>query len=539
MCRLYRSLKPPGVLLRKEALGHDGVEVHAQAGHQDGHDQRDRLVCQNPLQRMPVRRQEVVEEPLAGAIENVMPLVRWGWPQEFGTHRRRRRQRHQERNSDRNAQRDRELAKQPPYNSAHHQQRDEHCHEGQAHGEHSEADFRRSLERRLHRVHPMLHVAHDVFQNHDGVIHHEPSRNRQRHERQIIQAVAQQIHAPESAHQRKRHCNAGNQGRPHRPQEHEHHQNHQHDRNQQRGFNVFNRGTDRNRAVRDNCQFDSRRNRRLEIRHQSAHAIHGLDDVRAGLPENNDQNPGFAICQAEVVHVRHRVLHIRHVSQSHRGAVMIGDYQRAVLVRGKKLIIVGELLGDRSVRYLSLGLIGVGQIQRVAHRVQAHSELVEQHRIDFDSHGRRRRTVREHLAHSIHLRKLLRQNRVGRVIQTGHRNCVRSERQNQDGSVRGVDLAIGRIARQIGRKLAARGIDGRLHIASSGINVPVQIKLQRDAGRAQLARRGHLVHARDASELPLQRRGHCRSHRLRVGAWQRCANADHRKIHSRQRSHRQ
>ena len=43
------------------------------------------------------------------------------------------------------------------------------------------------FERRLHRLLAHLHVADDVLQHHDGVIHHEADRQRQRHHRQIVE----------------------------------------------------------------------------------------------------------------------------------------------------------------------------------------------------------------------------------------------------------------------------------------------------------------------------------------------------------------
>ena len=38
------------------------------------------------------------------------------------------------------------------------------------------------LERGLHRRRALLDMPHDIFQHHDGVIDHEPDRQRQRHE---------------------------------------------------------------------------------------------------------------------------------------------------------------------------------------------------------------------------------------------------------------------------------------------------------------------------------------------------------------------
>ena len=66
---------------------------------------------------------------------------------------------------------------------------------------------------------------------------------------------------------------------------------------------------------------------------------------------------------------------------------------------------------------------------------------------------------------------------------------VGGQRQDQDRRIGWVDLAIGRIAGQVGRQLAAGGVDGGLHVAGGGVDIAVQIELQRDRGRAQRAGR--------------------------------------------------
>ena len=58
---------------------------------------------------------------------------------------------------------------------------------------------REPFERRLHRAFAHLHVADDVFQHDDGVVHHEADRQRQRHQREVVQAVAQEVHDGEGA----------------------------------------------------------------------------------------------------------------------------------------------------------------------------------------------------------------------------------------------------------------------------------------------------------------------------------------------------
>ena len=52
------------------------------------------------------------------------------------------------------------------------------------------------------RVFAHLHVADDVLQHHDGVVHHEADRQRQRHQREVVERVAQQVHHGEGADDR-------------------------------------------------------------------------------------------------------------------------------------------------------------------------------------------------------------------------------------------------------------------------------------------------------------------------------------------------
>ncbi len=94
---------------------------------------------------------------------------------------------------------------------------------------------------------------------------------------------------------------------------------------------------------------------------------------------------------------------------------------------------------------------------------------------------------------------------------------VRGDRDDQNRRIGGIDLAVGGLHGKIGRQVAAGRVDRRLHVACGGVDVPAQIKLHRDARRAERAGGGHLRHAGDAAELPLQRRRHAGGHRLGAG----------------------
>ena len=109
----------------------------------------------------------------------------------------------------------------------------------------------RAPQRRLHRRHALFQIAGDVFDDHDGVVHHEAGRDGQRHQREIVDGVAEQVHHAERADQRERHGHAGNGRGPEAAQEDEHHQDHQDDGDDQRDLHVVHRGADGGGAVLD------------------------------------------------------------------------------------------------------------------------------------------------------------------------------------------------------------------------------------------------------------------------------------------------
>ena len=83
-----------------------------------------------------------------------------------------------------------------------------------------------------------LHIAHDVLEHDDGVVHHETDGQRQRHQRQLVQAVAEQVHRGERADDREDDGGAGNQCGREIPQEEEDDHHDQRDRQHERELDV-------------------------------------------------------------------------------------------------------------------------------------------------------------------------------------------------------------------------------------------------------------------------------------------------------------
>ena len=69
----------------------------------------------------------------------------------------------------------------------------------------------------------LLDVARDVLDHHDGVVDHEAGGDGERHQREVVQAVAEQVHDAERADERERHGDARDDGGGEVAQEEEDH----------------------------------------------------------------------------------------------------------------------------------------------------------------------------------------------------------------------------------------------------------------------------------------------------------------------------
>ena len=178
-----------------------------------GRDQQRRdLPAQHPLQCLAVESDDRIEGALRGAIEASLVRLR-SVLQQFGAHHRSQRERNHGRGQDGHAQRDGKFTKQAAHDIAHEQQRDENGNQRNGQRDDREADLRRAFERRPKRRLAGFDVARDVLDHHDRVVHHEAGGNRQGHQSQVVQAVAEQVHHAEGGDQRQRNGDAGNDGR--------------------------------------------------------------------------------------------------------------------------------------------------------------------------------------------------------------------------------------------------------------------------------------------------------------------------------------
>ena len=177
----------------------------------------------------------------------------------------------------------------------------------------------------------LLDIAGDVLDHHDGVVHDEPGRDRQGHQRQIVQAEPHQIHDAERPDQGQRHRGAGMMVA-----------------DSVRRNRKITMITNATASISSNCT--SRTDARMDVVRsvntvtwteggkapcscgkQFFDPIHHLDDIRTRLALNIDDHRRHLIHPRRLLDVFHVIDHIGHFGEMNRRSVAIGNDQRPVV----------------------------------------------------------------------------------------------------------------------------------------------------------------------------------------------------------------
>ena len=269
---------------------------------------------------------------------------------------------------------------------------------------------------------------------------------------------------------------------------------------------------------------DAERNGCLDKWKLCAYAVDRVNDVGAGLAEDDDRNRALAVQIASRTDVSHRVCHLSDVGQADSRAVFIADDQRLV-VRGVRDLVVGlDIRSHIAIGDLAFGEIGILQTQNRLDILESKSIAGQLCGIRVHAHRRQRTPSDTDLAYALYLRQLLRDDGGSFVINFIGPVLVGGEAENHDRRICGIDLAIGWIARQVGGQIGSRRIDGGLHIARRAINVAAEVELNGDRCASECAGGGHLRHTCNMTELPLQGRGDGRRHNVGTATRQACTD---------------
>ncbi len=176
-----------------------------------------------------------------------------------------------------------------------------------------------------------LHVAVDVLDHDDGVVHHQSDRQHQRQQRQQVDRIAQRQHRGEGADQRKRHRDHRDRDRTQPAQKQEDHRTDDQQRLDQRLDHLVDRRLDEFGGVVGDLAGQPGRQLLLDGRQHLAHAARHVEQV--GLGRNLDADEQ-RVLPAEG-HIEVVVLgpqrHVGDVLQPHDRAVALRDHQVAEL----------------------------------------------------------------------------------------------------------------------------------------------------------------------------------------------------------------
>ncbi len=215
----------------------------------------------------------------------------------------------------RDRDRHRELAEELAADASQETARDEHRGQHQGDGAYRTGDFLHRLDRRRVRIQAGRDQPLDVFQHHDGVIHHDADGKHQPEQREVVQRIAQRRHDREGADKRNRHVDHRQDHRPPVLQEYQNDDRDQNHRVAQRAEDLVDRLADERRRVVDDLVIQSVGKARLQLFHLGVDACRRLHRVGAGQLVHRQRHGGLAVQSAILVVLLRPQLNLRHVAQ--------------------------------------------------------------------------------------------------------------------------------------------------------------------------------------------------------------------------------
>jgi hypothetical protein len=324
--------------------------------------------------------------------------------------------------------------------------------------------------------------------HHDRVVDDEAGGDGERHQREIVEAEIEEIHGAQRADQRERHREAGDDRRRYVTQEDEHDDDDEDDGETELELDVAHRGADGDRAVGDHGDVDPRRQGGLQLRQLLLDAVDDLDDVGARLALHVEDDRRHGVAPGRELDVLGAVLHLGDVGEPHRRAVLIGDDEVAIGGGRLQLVVGVDRVGARRPVEIALRRVDVGGADGGAQIVEIEPIGGERPRIGLDAHRRALPAADADEADAGQLRDLLREARVGEILDLRQRYRRRGQGESEDRRVGGIDLGIDRRRRQVGGQEIAGRVDRRLDLLLGDVEGELEPELQGDhrgAGRAR------------------------------------------------------
>ena len=195
--------------------------------------------------------------------------------------------------------------------AAHKTNGQKHRHDGQGGGQHRQANLLRAVQRGLERRFAHLHVAHDVFAHHNGVVNQQAHAQAQRHHGDHVQGKTQHVHEQKRADDGNGQRQPRNHGRAPRVQEQENNQHGEQRAFDQRAGDVVDRHPDGARTVGNGRELDAGRQLLLQLGQRFLQPVHHRNRVFVLCFLHRDHERALAVVQRQAVNLLRAVAHLR------------------------------------------------------------------------------------------------------------------------------------------------------------------------------------------------------------------------------------
>ena len=213
----------------------------------------------------------------------------------------------------------------------------------------------------MHGAVAFFNEARDVFDHHDGVVYHEARGDGERHEGEVVEAVSEQVHDAEGAHDGERDRDRGDDRGRQVAQEEEDDHHDQGDCEHELKFDVPHRGADGNGAIGEHLDLHGGRHTGLQLRQQLLDAVNNGDDVGAGLALDIDDDRRLAPHPGGLLRVFGGIDDGGDIGGADRGPIAIGNDDWPVIAALQQLIVGADGVGLAVAVEGALGLVNVGR----------------------------------------------------------------------------------------------------------------------------------------------------------------------------------
>ena len=313
----------------------------------------------------------------------------------------------------------------------------------------------------------------DVFEHHDGIVHHQPDRQHHGQQRDQIEGKTQHRQSEHGAQKRDGNAHHGDQRRSQGAEEQQYHQRHQRRGHGHSPVDAVDAGADKRRRVPGGGNTQASGEIPFDGEYLGAHGVEHIHRVRPGLFHDADGHAVHTIGEEYAPGRGGPLLDPAHFPQAHEVAVVAATYHQLAKVCGGS-VAAPNPHGVLIVRRFQApgGQFEVFATQGIQHIPHGQGARTQTLPIDPDAHGAGCAAVEIYRGHAGQHRKTIDDIALGVVRDFHHRQARTLNADVDEGLTLAVGLGDPRPLGPFG-KASARAGDTIAHVIGRRIDIPV------------------------------------------------------------------